>query len=161
MPRLIIFGICQKAIMDKLDNTISMIGLFNSVTVQIPAEENVPDNAMIQLSWSAIASWKRNLPEDDGKTFQQKVQVFLPNNELFASAIAESQLFGMEGTFSNIIQTSQGFPIGYQGSYTVKVYLREVKPDGSEISEWEERGSAPFDIIYFIQEGIKNKEQPS
>jgi hypothetical protein len=145
MPRLIFFGVCQKAIIDKQDGNVSMITLLHSITVQIVGEEDLPADAMIQAPWATVATWWRE-PADEGRTFQPRVELLFPSDEHAIPPI-DGDPFIPETVTYTTVTNAIGLPVARQGSYTVRVSLREV---GS--SEWHIAGTVPLEILFQRQE---------
>ena len=146
MPKLILFGICEKSLLDPVENRVSMIGLTNSLAIQIPNDVDVTPNTVAPIAWVAVTTWFLE-PEDQKKTFLQKIQVISPSNEL-ALPEAEGRPFQMGDYTVNNTQLFTGFPIGEEGTYNIRVSLRELDTEGTPLGEWQERGSVPFALVY-------------
>jgi len=55
MPKLLIFAPGEKVIIDKTDNTVSIIGILGGFNVPTLGEENVvPEGAALPLRWSLL-----------------------------------------------------------------------------------------------------------
>src|SRR5271157_362574 len=86
MPKLSIFALCEKVIMDKEDRA-SLISLFNTISAQIlPTNQAIPSNAVAPKEWYVYTSWETE-PEDIGKEYRQVVQLLYPNGEPFSPPV--------------------------------------------------------------------------
>jgi hypothetical protein len=142
MPHLLLFAPCQKAILDKGDNSLSIIGVMHGLVANLSAidPKPLPANAVAPLVWSAASIWLRT-PEDEGKAFEQKVDVIDPNGSRFDSNNAS--LFKMTHRTHHITINGAGFPIAVAGEYKVVLSLREV---GQE--EWRKIIEYPVEITH-------------
>ena len=146
MPSLLLFAICQKAIIDKQDGLVSMIGIINGISMQVTPGESILPDSVVPLPWATVASWLRS-PEDEEKTFQIKIEILSSGGEIKLSV--EGEPFKM---YQRTVQTTVsgfGFPVEQQGIYPIKLLLREVGVDS-----WEEISSFPFEVIFLTQQGV-------
>jgi len=138
MPRLLLFGLCQKAIIDRQEGAVSMIALIGKLRIQTDSEAAEFPNSTVPIPWSAVASWVQE--QDDGeKLFQTKIELYLPSGEL--KFTADGQPFVMNDWSIQSLIMGFGLPYSEQGVYTVKLFLRE---DGVE--DWNEVSSYPFHL---------------
>lgn len=140
MPRLVLFAVCEKAVIDQQTNVVSLLSLLENINVQIPAGSIVPANAAIPITW-ATATILQLLPEDTGKTFEQRT-AFVNNVGMtqIETPIAPFQ-FKPAAIFHRIVSTIVGMPIGSAGLQSVKCLLRE-----KGTTNWTEIGSYPIQI---------------
>lgn len=136
MPRLLLFGICQKAIVDRSDETVSLIALIPGITVQLDSKGAIPD--YIAMFWGGAAIWLR-IPEDDGKTYEQRVTIVSPSGKEVGGTSYTFSL--LNRTQQNIISGNQ-FPSAEAGEYDIQLWLREV----GEENEWQRITSYPIEI---------------
>lgn len=148
MPRLMFFGTCQKAIIDRSDGNVSMIGLLHSIVIKMPAASVLPDDALVPATWASVASWVREA-DDQEKTFQSKVELFSSSGEIFTTV--EGDPFTIHTPSYSTTTNSNGFPVGQQGIYTIKVSLKEVGED-----QWEEKGSCTIEVSHVFVEGSRS-----
>jgi hypothetical protein len=88
MPKLLIFAPGEKVIIDKTDNTVSIIGILGGFNVTTLGEENVvPEGAALPLRWSVLALWGMGT-NDVGKVFEQRLQLLTPGGEIALDMIA-------------------------------------------------------------------------
>ncbi len=141
MPKLLIFAPCQKAIIDKTDNTVSLINILHGLAINTQStstEGSIPTNAMMPLQWAIVTIWLRS-PDDGDKTFEQRIDIIKPNNERME---ASTQVFKMTYRTHQIASMANSFPIGISGEYRLVVCLREVVEGG----EWKELSEYPIEI---------------
>ena len=150
MPQLIFFGSCQKAIIDKRDGSVSMITLLHSMKIQVPIGILVPEDAAASVTWATVATWFRS-EEDEDKTFQPKIEILYPSGDVFLSI--EGEPFILQEVSYTTTTNSNGFPIGQQGIYTIRVLLREVSEE-----KWEEKGSCPVEVSHIPLEGVQSEQ---
>jgi hypothetical protein len=144
MPSLLIFGICEKAIIDRETNQVSMINIINGATVQ-PIEGEFAADAVIPMPWACVSTWQKE-PDDEGKTFEQRLDLVKPNDEtLHLSDLP----FKMSQERHQNYVASNGFPVGQTGKYQVQIWLREIE----EGKEWELLREYPLLIAHNLQKG--------
>lgn len=155
MPRLLLFGVCQKAIMDRQSSLVSMIEIISRLQLIIPAGNPLPADTIGPVQWGTAASL---LPEDgdEGKVFQTQVEIFSPSGEKKIEIPGEP--FTAADRAVQTITNAFGFPIGEAGVYSIKLFLREVSKD-----DWKEIFNYPLEVIYTEQKGEEDEadaEQP-
>jgi hypothetical protein len=135
VPKLLIFAPCEKVIIDQ-DKNVSLIAVLQSIQIQLlplPPDEQIPEGVAAPLRWSAIAVWLRELG-DDGKRYEQSVELFGPAGTTLAKALAS---FAFERPVHSQISSFLGFPLVVArggADYTLKLYLRE-EAEGAESRE--------------------------
>jgi hypothetical protein len=108
----------------------SLITLFSKVGVAVP-EEGLPSNAVAPKDWAVFTLWFWE-PMDEGKEFDQLVQVLGPDDILFAEVKSK---FVMEKEKNSRFQVKMplvGLPVGQQGNCTVRLSLMH---DGRIVAE--------------------------
>ena len=141
MPKLLIFAPCQKAIIDKADNTVSLIGVIQGLVINLNAVRpigDIPVDAVIPMSWAIATVWLQT-PEDGEKKFEQRIDIITPNNTRLP---ANAQQFQMLLRTHQIAVIAASFPIGIQGEYKLVLSLREVEANG----EWIDLAEYPIEI---------------
>ncbi len=124
MPKLYVFAVCDKVILDA-NGTASLISLFNEVHAVLASGTEIPPNAVAPKEWAIFVSWKQE-PEDAGKEYEQILQIINPDESVF-------QQTGIKFTFARDKTHHQntgqvvGFPVGREGTYTVKMWLEHNK----------------------------------
>lgn len=122
MPRLVFFLPCEKAIIDKETNGVSLIHIIQAINVPKPPGED----AGAAVNWAAVALWQKT-PEDTDKVYEQRTNLLLPNRKETAESIVRFD-FSTFQSHRNIVRIN-GFPVGLPGIYTLNLFLRE---SGSE-----------------------------
>jgi hypothetical protein len=141
MPRLLLFAPCQKAILDKGDNLISLIGVIYGMTAKAVGgnlPDPIPENAVVQVPWGLATIWLR-VEGDDDLGFEQKVDIVSPTGKRYE---AQAQAFQMTQRIHQLALNGDGFPFGEQGEYQLVLQLRSVRAD----SEWHEVARWPLMI---------------
>jgi len=138
MPKLLIFAACEKVIIAEDDKSVSLISLLNGLSVAIAPGTQIPANAQIPLRWSVVTLWQRE-PRDEGKSYEQRAQLILPNSEISFSIPAEFQL--SKPLQRNVVKVT-GFPVSQAGQCVLKLSLREAGSD----NQWREIADYPIQI---------------
>ena len=144
MPKLLTFGVCRQAIINRDDGAVSMINLISSVTIQRQPDQAIPTDANTFFEWGAASVWLR-LDGDEGKTFEQHNQLISPDGNITDLGKVD---FSMDGKLMSNIMKAQGFPIGQVGIVTFRVELRET----TEEQEWETFAEYPLEVVHQLQE---------
>ena len=136
MPRLILFAPAERVIVDQKDNSLSLIGIMSGVRIQlVQADEHPPAEAAVPIRWSVLAVWRREAG-DEGRRFEQRVQLFLPgvNTSVFEIVAAVSS----EGQPTNRVRNDIiGFQVATPGVCRLVLSLREEGQAWREISVYE------------------------
>ena len=143
MPKLLLFAPCHRAILDKADNSLSLVSVIHGLVVSpLPGtvDEPVPPNTVMPLNWSVGTVWLRN-PDDGDKTFEQRVTVFTAASTKMET---NGMPFQMTHRTHHLVMTANAFPLGGPGEYRLVLLLREVRPDG----KWLEVAEYPIEIQY-------------
>ena len=124
MPQLYTFVACKKIIIDD-SGIASLIFLFTQFTVSIPiGMENVPSNAAVPKEWAICSSWDWE-PADEGKEYNQIIQILYPDGKSFVDR--QETKFVMQPDIKQQIKAPMmGFPIGQQGTYLVRMWLEHA-----------------------------------
>jgi hypothetical protein len=120
MPRLLLFLPCERAIIDRSDNTVSLISVMQQLNADVLT--GMPKNAKATQRWNAVAVWMTQ-PGDEGKRFQQRVTLTNPDGKLMLQALTE---FEMTKHFHHTIGRVGNFPIGVPGVYELGLDIREL-----------------------------------
>lgn len=144
MPRLRTFTPCQQAIVNVEDKTASLIGLLNGVQVRNNEADPVPFDAVVPFKWYIFTLWHRTA-EDEGKTFEQRIQLRQPDGEEFFSF---AQTFRISSRIHMVISRAENFPVGQVGECVLALSLRE---EGTE-QNWVMVDEHPILVEYIDQE---------
>jgi len=128
LPRLLIFAPCNKVLIDQ-DNNISLISIFQDV--RIPKPENIPHDAQAVIQWDVLTVWGQ-VPEDDGRTYEQDVMVFGPDGSMTAHTKLQ---FSMAARTYRNISKIYGFPVSREGEYSLTLKLKDMQDDEHFIFE--------------------------
>jgi hypothetical protein len=138
MPRLLLFGACQKVIVDRDESLISMIAILSGFKVQVPKDEEIPPDALIAVPWGIVTIWLRK-PEDEGKNYEQRIEVILPSGQVHGGIV---QSFSMTLRTHQVTTKGESFPMGSPGEYLFRLSLRDV----GEENEWQIVSDYPVEI---------------
>ena len=122
MPKLYIFVVCEKVIIDQA-GVASLIGLFNKMVVSIPEETSeIPANAVAPKEWVVFAGWLYQ-EEDEGKEYTQNVEIFYPDGSVFIPKQSTKFIMNKSRKIQNVGTQIVGFPLGQQGQYPIRMWL--------------------------------------
>lgn len=120
MPKLYVFAVCDKVILDAR-GTASLISLFNEVHAILQPGTDIPPNAVAPKEWAVYVSWEQE-PADAGKEYEQILQIISPDGSVFQQ-LKFKFTFASDKTHQQNTGNVLGFPIGREGTYTVKMWL--------------------------------------
>jgi len=144
MPKPLVFAPAHKAIIDKADNSLSLVGIIHGLVVNpLPDQGELPPNAVMPLNWSMGMAWLRS-EDDKDKTFEERVDIVMPNNNRVTTSTLPFQM--THRTHHSTMITNL-FPIGTEGEYRLILMLREL-PEG----EWKEVAEYPLEIKFAQQQ---------
>lgn len=126
MPKLLAFLACEKVIIDHRQ-VPSLISLYQKMQITLQ-DAPLPDNALSPTQWNVFALWQ-HAPEEIGIEFHQRVEVYLPNGQLFAGSEAKFKVISEDSQQSRNIFQFFGIPINDEGFIRVATWLNdEVEP---------------------------------
>lgn len=128
MPQLLVFAPVMRIIVDDQLNSLSLVDLLETVIAEVPEDIEVPADAMGATKWGAIAIWLR-LAEDEGKTFEQKMELILSDGQMSSTGTIQ---FQMTTRFHRNRLDVIGFPLGSQGECWLKLYVRGTSSEDNE-----------------------------
>ena len=140
MPRVTYFIVCNRSIVDVLDNQISLVALLETINVPLPPGAAVPERSYTPITWSAVARWER-LPEDADKTFEQRTQLIEPGGQ---EVLHQVSTFDMTQRGQRIIVNGTGFPVAQPGLYVFRISLRQAESD----QPWQPVAEYPIQVIH-------------
>ena len=140
MPKLLIFAPCDKVIIGVGDNNASLIDILQNINIGMAAGKPIPENAMAAMRWAVFAMWLKE-PEDEGKSYKQRVQLLSPSGKVLTEVITEFQL---KKAVHRVANGLQGFPIGEVGEHSLKLCLWEGKKE----PEWREIAMFPLTVTH-------------
>lgn len=128
MPKLHIFAVCEKVIMDEHKNP-SLIVLIENINVG-SREEKIPRNAVTPKEWAIFTQWIFQEEEQD-KPFVHIVQVFWPDKTEFNKITSPIPIERAAVKQMNL--RIVGMPVGQEGTVTVKLWLELESQPASEV----------------------------
>jgi hypothetical protein len=146
MPRLLLFGPCQKAIIDREDSVVSMIAIIAGVAVASP----VSPDAAVQFPWAAVAVWERS-PGDEDRAFEQLLQVVQPDDSAIGASVV--QFTFVKRTHQNVIR-AVAFPVGQAGMHRLRLSIREA---GTE--NWNVAAEYPVEVEHRAADQAANTDK--
>lgn len=152
MPNLLLFAPCQKVIINGQDNTVSLIGLLENVTVSVE-DGSVSENAVAPSPWDVIVIWER-LPEDMGILYDQRIQLLLADGNESLESVVQFEM--AERTIRNMLNI-RGFPIGQAGSCALRLSIREANTG----EDWRVLAGYPITVSYSESSQIDQPAQMS
>ncbi len=131
MPRLLLFVVCERVIVSQ-ENIPSIINILQRVSIGMPAEDQIPEEATLPLRWYAFTMWHRQ-SGDEGKRYNQEVVLQAPDGTILGSS---GSSFEMKYATQRIASEFPSFPIKQFGPYAIKLYLGEEGGERKEIAEF-------------------------
>lgn len=127
--QLLAFLCCDRVIIDQ-GGTPSLVGIWETITAQIPAGAQIPVEAVAPREWYIFTLWIPD-KEDMGKTFVQKMEIEI-------TGLSKRLQQELPFTISNLEQQRNmqqviGFPIGVAGAGVVKMWLEFARKAVSPI----------------------------
>jgi len=113
---------CEKVIIAK-DDVASLIGLFSKIVVTVPAELEIPRNAVTPKEWAVFSIWDTE-PEDERRKYVLCTQLLYPDKSHFGET-AKSPIKVEPNKRVQLLAQINGFPIGQVGEYTVRTWIEE------------------------------------
>jgi hypothetical protein len=71
MPKLLLFAPCEKVLVDRTSNLVTLISLLQELHYKLPPGMPTPSNFALPLSWAVLSLWQEE-PSDGGIQFEQK-----------------------------------------------------------------------------------------
>ena len=146
MPRLQFFIPCDRVLVNKEDQDLSIIGVLDGLSIEIE-DPKLPDNGKtlsLPHNWTTIAQWRR-VSGDEKTAFQQRVQIVLPNGKLSGQSLSSTIFL----TAPIAVLASRGTALPFIGSgtylfrlsYRLGVYKEQEKEKG-----WKTASEYPISI---------------
>lgn len=151
MLKLLFFVPCEKIIEGK-DNSTSLVSVLEHIAVNAEGMEDVPTNAGLPFTWSAIVLWTRDGDVSKPVIYESKISLIAPNGIVAITGKQEFEVSNQYFNFRNQVNFPI-FPIGLEGVYKLTL---DYKQKNSE--EWENVGEYPIRLIY-TREGGKNENK--
>ncbi len=145
MPHLQFFIPCDKVIINKEDDDLSIIGVLDGLLVESQDNQPVSDEKPVRLprSWYTVAQWHKEVGDEE-VAFQQRVQIVLPNGKLSGRSVSsrhylhdQKAIFATKGT---------AIPFIGSGTYRFRLSFRVGDYEEEEIG-WKIAAEYLFTII--------------
>lgn len=121
MPRLLLLAPCERAIIERETNSMSLIRLLTGFVVQVPPGGFQTDTA-IPIMWTAVTVWEME-PEDRGKEFEQDLHIIAPSGRDLGGGTVK---FGFAKSIHQNTLNSNAFPVTESGKYQIRILLKEA-----------------------------------
>jgi len=163
MPRLLLFAVGERVIIERDTNFVSIVNVIHGLRItreraaQIAATASATGAAgpadgdpgvlvapVAEFNWGAVSLWRRE-PGDEGRDFEQRLDILGPNGENFGGPVTP---FDLEKGVHSIPINGKVFPFVRDGTYTIRVSVRGAKTEGEEAGEWSLAAEYPFDITF-------------
>lgn len=124
MPKLLLFAACERVIIDLRENTASLIGLVETINIEIPLsiQEQIPAEVRLPINWDILALWQK-LPDESDKKFEQQILLINPGGESVLAATSPVN-FEPDKIRQRNITRVMGFPVVPPGEYMLKLLVR-------------------------------------
>ncbi len=136
MPKLLLFAVCERVIIDNLNN-VSLVGIMQNINVaprpDAPAVP-MPRNAVGPKDWAVASLWKQEAGDVGGAPFVHVLQILWPDKTEFNRNTAEFRF--EEGKNHQIAINMTGFPLGQQGDVTVNVWIERNGRKIKQVDPW-------------------------
>lgn len=136
MPRLILFAACSRVIVDAEDETVTLVGLLERVSVLRDAEGRVPTVA--DVNWQHIAIWQADDGDED-RTYEQRVEVLRPDRRQAAEV---RHPLDLSRKMLRVYGAVAGFPSEVEGAYTIRLSSRNALDDET----WQKVAEYPVTV---------------
>jgi hypothetical protein len=133
MPRLVTLLPCEKVIVDR-EGVPSLVALFENLNITPSEDENiatVPKETITYQHWAVFSEWEITPDELALKEADQVLEMHYPDGSAVPIRGRIQFLFENAGITRNH-QNIVGFPVGQEGTYSIRVWLEK---DGKPISE--------------------------
>jgi hypothetical protein len=124
---LLILAPCERLIVERGANVISLISILEEITPSLPAgAAELQENAIAPQPWYVLTLWSCDEAEV-GSRFQVRLDVVDPRGQTkwqLTSPVVE-----FKRTKHRHIFTIRGFPIGLTGTYELRVATREDREE--------------------------------
>jgi hypothetical protein len=117
--KLLMASPCQTVLIDA-ELGHSLIAVFHHIAMKVPAEAEIPPNALIPREWAIFSKWQVE-PEDTGQNFIQVSQVFWPDGTL----LVENRVNAVPRSdrYMAFVVKNQAFPIGQNGEIKIVLWI--------------------------------------
>src|SRR5260370_11828094 len=114
---------CEKVVIAKEGDVPSLIGIISRLTLTVPAETDIPRDAVAPREWVIFSVWDPE-PGDEQREYVLCTQIVYPDQTQFGQ-VGKLKIPVAPKKRSQMLIQIQGFPIGQAGTYTVRTWVEE------------------------------------
>lgn len=147
MIRLILFAPCDQILLND-EQVPSLISILETVLIGGEISKQLPENAAIPRTWTAVALWTRTGDVKKPTEYTAKFDLVAPDGTI---SMAGNVDFKVSNEFSNFRNTVNFpvFPIGQPGTYMLTLSYKRK----SSKSAYEKVGEFPIVVRHEITQG--------
>jgi hypothetical protein len=108
----------------------SLIGVFDTIKIQVPAEAEFPPNALLPREWAVFSKWQLETEETE-RNYALICEITLPDGTPFGKYNLTAPKPTENQTIAFIVRSS-GLPMGQNGRIRIALHLEE---DNKIVSE--------------------------
>lgn len=139
MPRLLLFVPCERVIVGQGDASASLIIILHELQIHTGV---APQNLLQLHHFSVFSQWYK-LPEDEGKTFEQRIALTLGSEN---PVVENVTTFKMTARMHRATVYIPRFPVLKSGEYSLTLSLREQSQ-----AQWQAVGVYPINVTQVPQ----------
>lgn len=145
MPRLLVFVACERLLINELDQSTSLIGIIDTVTIEVPDSVEISPDTFAPQRWYIFTRWLKDISDaEDFKTYEQEVIIRSPQGDVSNTSITQ---FEMKDKLHQVYVVVNGLPIGQEGEYVIELSLRKADQD----QEWKKVTTYPVTVKHIQQ----------
>lgn len=145
MPRLLVFVACERLLINELDQSTSLIGIIDTVTIEVPDSVEISPDTFAPQRWYIFTRWLKDISDaEDVKTYEQEVIIRSPQGDVSNTSITQ---FEMKDKLHQVYVVVNGLPIGQEGEYVIELSLRKADQD----QEWKKVATYPVTVKHIQQ----------
>lgn len=148
MPKLAFLLACEKSIIERDTQLVSMISLLTNMKVAIATSEPPPENAVAPKEWSIVSGWDGE-DGDDEMDLDQVIEVILPDGKPFVKNY-RTAFKVQKDRRHHVAAKIQGFPVGKAGRCHIQAWAEaggRVITEKSSLYIQVEHEKVPFPPI--------------
>src|SRR5258708_1857508 len=129
MPKLLLFVPCTKIITDQQDNSLSLVSIFEGLSVQISEGESIPTDAVMPFAWSVAIMWLQT-SGDENRYFEMRLNSVRPDGHETEGNILPFSMTARTARFNlNLLNMR----IDQPGEQLLRLSVREAGSDAWQI----------------------------
>jgi len=99
----------------------TLIAVFHDFGVIVPAEAEVPPNALLPKEWAIFSKWQLTSPDEADQTYKLLLEVFWPDGSLLVKQ--DTIVSVTKKDVMAFITRNNGFPMGQNGIVRIVMSL--------------------------------------